>query len=97
MLRSFSRMYPQLILHSDHPERIALVPPHLRDAHKPVDDAASADAPGTSAAAPTSAADAWAPLPLPPLAATGGAGLGHDEDEDDDDDVHDDLLAAAGL
>lgn len=102
MLRSFSRMYPQLILHSDHPERIALVPPHLRDAHKPVDNAAPADAPGASAAAASTLAapageDAWAPLPLPPLAAMGGAGPGRGEDADDDDDVHDDLLAAAGL
>ena len=54
MLRSFSRMYPQLILHSDHPERIALVPPHLRDAHKPVDDATPADALGAGAGASTS-------------------------------------------
>ena len=45
LLRSFSRMYPQLILHSDHPERIALVPPHLRDAHKPT------AAPGATTAA----------------------------------------------
>ena len=100
MLRSFSRMYPQLILHSDHPERIALVPPHLRDAHKPVDDATPANAPCASAAASTSAApvaDAWAPLPLPPLAATGGEGLERDNDNDNDDNVHDDLLAAAGL
>jgi hypothetical protein len=35
LLRSFSRMYPQLIAHSDHPERMCDVPEHLRDAHKP--------------------------------------------------------------
>ena len=71
LLRSFSRMYPQLILHSDHPERIALVPPHLRDAHKPT------AAPGATTAAaegaPAAVAGAWAELNAadeddPPLA-----------------------------
>lgn len=89
LLRSFSRMYPQLILHSDHPERLALVPEHLRNAHAPAADAAAPPSSGgvktagasTAAAAasadesgaPGASVDAWAPLP--PLTAT-GAGLG---------------------
>ena len=35
LLKSFARMLPQLLLHSDHPERIELCAPHLRDCHKP--------------------------------------------------------------
>ena len=69
-------MYPQLILHSDHPERIALVPPHLRDAHKPTTalGAASAGTAATAAeGAAVAAAGAWAELNAadeddPPLA-----------------------------
>lgn len=89
LLRSFSRMYPQLILHSDHPERLELVPEHLRSAHAPsaagthASSSADAAAPTTATAAtadasgasgaPGASVDAWAPLP--PLTAT-GAGLG---------------------
>lgn len=28
-------MLPQLLLHSNHPERVELCAPHLRDCHKP--------------------------------------------------------------
>ena len=87
LLRSFSRMYPQLILHSDHPERLALVPEHLRNAHAPAAAGAhasssvdvgtaatsTATAPANESDAPGASVDAWAPLP--PLTAT-GAGLG---------------------
>jgi TATA-box binding protein (TBP) (component of TFIID and TFIIIB) len=94
LLRSFSRMYPQLIVHSDHPERLCQVPEHLRDAHKPGSAAHSA-APSAPAALSSlfdcdaggdEGAGSLSGLGLPPLAshATDDAAGAYADDQDDE-------------
>ena len=98
LLRSFSRMYPQLIVHSDHPERLCEVPEHLRDAHKPgsaAHSAAHSAAPSAPAALSSlfdcdadgdDAAGSLSGLGLPPLAshATDDAAGAYADDQDDE-------------
>ncbi|MAT09712.1 MAG: hypothetical protein CMM02_01780 [Rhodopirellula sp.] len=60
MLSSWSRMVAQLLMHSDKPETVELVPEYLRDVHKP-SDAARDDAPVLPSSATASSSTAHAP------------------------------------
>ena len=60
MLSSWSRMVAQLLMHSDKPETVELVPEYLRDVHKP-SDAARDDAPVLPSSATAGCSTAHAP------------------------------------
>lgn len=107
LLRSFSRMYPQLIVHSDHPERLCDVPEHLRDAHKPGTDASTAQHPPPPVrsglfdldcdAGEGDFGDSLSGLGLPPLASHATDAELDDRAGGQDDDQDDGWLLGAGF
>ena len=107
LLRSFSRMYPQLIVHSDHPERLCDVPEHLRDVHKPGTGASTAQHPQPPVhsslfdldcdADEGDVGDSLSGLGLPPLASHAADAEPDDRDDDQDDDQDDEWLLGAGF
>ena len=110
MLHSFSRMLPELLLHSDRTDVRALIAEDLKAAHRPAavqrDDAPEAEAPAAAAAAASrttlAAADLWESAELPSVFGL-PPGVGDGDDDADgmafvgDDAMHEALLDGAGF